>query len=97
MIKAKLDVELLPAVASKNGRERTFVSVALRTLQLVHRVVRHRRPFGRVCGCGGPQDPAPVMLQDEKAEEQAKGNGWDQLRSIAAMPSARLRWKVFHP
>src|SRR5665213_1927830 len=35
-------------------------------------------PFrGRVCGCGRPQDSAPVLLQDKKAEEQAKGNGWD--------------------
>ena len=35
-------------------------------------------PFrGRVCGCGRPQDPAPVMLQDKKAEAQAKGNGRD--------------------
>ena len=37
-----------------------------------------RNPFrGRVCGCGRPQDPATVMLQDENAEEQAKRNGWD--------------------
>jgi len=37
-----------------------------------------RNPFrGRVCGCGRPQDPVPVMLQDKKAEEQAKGHGGD--------------------
>src|SRR5665213_3096461 len=38
-------------------------------------------PFrGRVFGCGRPHDPASVTPQDKKAEEQAKGNGWDHER-----------------